>query len=288
MVFNRFSLLLLLLLFSLNGRAQKKYTVHRKNKIYIGLLGGMNFSSAHVVKDYSLLMATPQSSTNNVDAEKDYQRLFKNKGSQFGLYLSYSFSKNLSVVFEPSYQTNSFNYRTAYSWSDTVNGADFSMEMMHQQKLSGVNLPLLVRWDFTVSQFSPYVQAGIFTNFKHQAKKTIFYDYTIDKEVDKKTADQTGEADLTEHINKANFGLSAGVGFTYFANYFAISLESNFQYGFRSMVNDKNRYADYTGFSAQYLDVLDQIKLMNLNFQLTVMFPIDNSISLGILRKSRH
>jgi hypothetical protein len=268
--------------------AQKKYTVHRQNKIYIGLLGGMNFSSTHVVKDYSLLMATPQSSSNNAESEKDYQKLFKNKGSQFGLYLSYSFSKNLSVVFEPSYQTNRFNYLTAYSWSDTVNGSDFSMEMMHQQKLSGVNLPLLVRWDFTISQFSPYVQAGIFTNFRHQAKKTIFYDYTIDGEVDKKTADQTGEADLTEHINKANFGLSAGVGFTYFANYFAVSLESNFQYGFRSMVNDKNRYADYTGFSVQYLDVLDQLKLMNLNFQLTVMFPIDNSISLGILRKSRH
>lgn len=288
MMFNRISLLLLVFLFSLNGSAQKKYTVHRKDKIYIGLLGGMNFSSTHVVKDYSLLMTTPQSSTNNADAEKDYQKLFKNKGSQFGLYLSYSFSKNLSVVFEPSYQTNSFNYLTAYSWSDTVNGSDFSMEMMHQQKLSGVNLPLLVRYDFTVSQFSPYVQAGIFTNFMHQAKKTIFYDYTIDGEVDKKSADQTGEADLTNHINKANFGLSAGVGFTYFANYFAISLESNFQYGFRSMVNDKNRYADYTGFSAQYLDVLDQLKLMNLNCQLSIMFPIDNSISLGILRKGRH
>ncbi|WP_341906473.1 hypothetical protein [Fluviicola taffensis] len=288
MIFKRFSLLLSVLLFSLNGWSQKKYTVHRQNKIYIGLLGGMNFSNAHVVKDYSLLVTTPQSAINNEDTEKDYQKLFKNKGSQFGLYLSYSFSKNLSVVFEPSYQTNSFNYRTAYSWSDTVNGSDFSMEMMHQQKLSGVNLPLLVRWDFTVSQFSPYVQAGIFTNFKNQAKKTIFYDYAIDSEVDKKTADKTGEADMTEHINKANFGLSAGVGFTYFANYFAVSLESNFQYGFRSIVNDQNRYADYTGFSVQYLDVLDQLKLMNLNFQLTVMFPIDNSISLGILRKSRH
>jgi len=288
MMFNRFSLLLLILLFSLNGMGQKKYTVHRQNKIYLGLLGGMNFSSTHVVKDYNLLVTTPQSVSVYADMEKKYQPLFKNKGAQFGLYLSYSFSKNISLVFEPSYQTNSFNYRTAYTFSDTVNSSDFEIEMMHEQKLSGVNLPLLVRWDFTVSQFSPYVQAGIFTNFKHQAKKTIFYDYTIDGEVDKKKADQTGEADLTEHINKANFGLSAGVGFTYFANYFAVSLESNFQYGFRSMVNDKNRYADYTGFSVQYLDVLDQLKLMNLNFQLTVMFPIDNSISLGILRKSRH
>ena len=285
---NQFLLLLTAFLLSFSGMAQKKYTVHRKGRIYLGLVGGMNFSKAHATEDYSLLVATPQSSSAITDGEKEYQPLFKNKGSQFGLYFSYSFHRNLSVVFEPAYQTSSFNYLTAYSWSDTVNSADFGMEMMHQQKLSGVNLPLLLRWDFTVSQFSPYIQAGIFTNFNHQAKKTIFYDYTIDGEVDKKAADQTGEAEMTQHMNKANFGLTAGLGFTYFANYFAISLESNFSYGFRKMVNDSNRYADYTGFSTQYLDVLDQLRLMNLNFQLSVIFPIDNSISLGILRKSRH
>lgn len=288
MMLNRISFLSLVILLSFHGMAQTKYTVHRKNRIYLGITGGMNFSAAHVVKDYNLLITTPQSSSENANSEKDYQGLFKNKGSQFGLYFSYSFKKNLAIVFQPAYQTSSYNYRTAYSWSDTVNGADFAMEMMHQQKVSAVNLPLLVRWDFTVSQFSPYIQGGIYANFKHRAQKTIFYDYTIDEEVDKETADRTGETDFTEHLLKANFGLTAGVGFTYFANYFAISLESNFRYGFRSMVNDQNRYADFTGLSMQYLDVPDQLKFMNLDIQLTVMFPIDNSISLGILRKSRH
>ncbi len=288
MMLNRILFLSLTVLVTFPGMAQTKYTVHRKNRIYLGITGGMNFSAAKVVKDYSLLVTTPQSSQENANSEKDYQGLFKNKGSQFGLYFSYSFKKNLAIVFQPAYQNSSYNYRTAYSWSDTVNGADFALEMMHQQKVSAVNLPLLVRWDFTVSQFSPYIQGGIYTNFRHQAKKTIFYDYTIDEEVDKKTADRTGETDFTEHLLKANFGLTAGVGFTYFANYFAISLESNFRYGFRSMVNDQNRYADFTGLSMQYLDVPDQLKFMNLDIQLSVMFPIDNSISLGILRKSRH
>lgn len=288
MMLHRILVLSLAALFHFQGMAQTKYTVHRKNRIYLGITGGMNFSAAHVVKDYNLLMTTPQSSSENANSEKDYQGLFKNKGSQFGLYFSYSFKKKLAIVFQPAYQNSSYNYRTAYSWSDTVNGADFALEMMHQQKVSSVNLPLSVRWDFTVSQFSPYIQGGIYTNFKHQAKKTISYDYTIDEEVDKKTADRTGETDFTEHLLKANFGLTAGVGFTYFANYFAISLESNFRYGFRSMVNDQNRYADFTGLSMQYLDVPDQLKFMNLDIQLTVMFPIDNSISLEILRKSRH
>ncbi len=288
MMLNRILFLSLTILLTFQGMAQTKYTVHRNNRIYLGITGGMNFSAAKVVKDYSLLVTTPQSSQENANSEKDYQGLFKNKGSQFGLYFSYSFKKKLAIVFQPAYQNSSYNYRTAYSWSDTVNGADFALEMMHQQKVSAVNLPLLVRWDFTVSQFSPYIQGGIYANFRHQAKKTIFYDYTINEEVDKKTADRTGETDFTEHLLKANFGLTAGVGFTYFANYFAISLESNFRYGFRSMVSDQNRYADFTGLSMQYLDVPDQLKFMNLDIQLSVMFPIDNSISLGILRKSRH
>lgn len=288
MMLNRTLLFSSVLLFSFNGLTQKKYTVHRKNRIYLGVTGGMNFSVAHVVKDYTLLVTTPQSVSVYDDAKKDYQGLFKNQGSQFGLYFSYSFKKNLAIVFQPAYQTSSFNYRNSYSWLDTVNNADFEIEMMHEQKVSSINLPLLVRWDFSISQFSPYIQGGIYANFKHQAKKTVFYDYTIDGEVDKETADQSGETDFTEHLHKANFGLTAGLGFTYFANYFAISLESNFRYGFRSMVNDQNRYADYTGLSVQYLDVPDQLKFMNLDIQLTVMFPIDNSISLGILRKSRH
>ncbi|MNK02308.1 hypothetical protein D3C87_201290 [compost metagenome] len=286
MMRNRFFLLLIVFLSVYTGQAQTKYTVHRKNKAYIGLFGGMNFSRTPVVQNYSLLVHTPQS--NGGEKEKEYEPLFRNKGSQFGLYFSYNVTKKLSIVFEPSYQNSSFNYLTSYSWADSVNSSNFAMEMLHQQEMSGVNLPVLARYDFTVSQFSPYVQAGIFANFRHHARKTIFYDYSIDEDVDKKTSDRSGETDLTQHINKGNFGLIAGAGVTYFANYFAISLESNFSYGFRSFVSDKNRYADHTGLSTEYLDVLDQLKFMNLNFQLSIIFPIDNSITLGILRKSRH
>lgn len=274
-----------IILFTQYSFAQTGYTVHRQGKMYLGVLGGMNFSGAIPTKKYSVLMSTPQSSNT---MEKDYQGMGKNKGSQFGLYGSYSFTRKLSVVFEPGFQTGSFNYLTSYSWSDTVNGTNYNIEMMHEQKISAINLPLMARWDFSISQFSPYVQAGIYTSFRHHARQNIFYDNTIDGKVDKEKADQTGEADLTQHINKTNFGVTAGAGFTFFTNYFALSLESNFSYGFRSIVNDKNRYADYTGYSIQYLDVLDQLKLYNLNVQLTMIFPIDNSITLGILRKSKY
>ena len=263
----------------------KGYTVHRQNKVYLGISGGMNFTGIKTTEDFSVLESTPQS---NNDGKKSYEKLGENKGSQYGLYMSYSITKKLSVVFQPNFQTNSFNYRTSYLWRDTVNGSDYSIEMMHQQKVSSIYLPLMARYDFSASQFSPYVQGGIYTSIRHHARKNIYYDNVIDEEVDKEKADQTGDADLTQHINKGNFGITAGAGITYFANYFAISLESNFRYGFGKIVNDKNRYADYTGYTVQYLDVLDQFKMFNMDIQLTFMFPIDNSITLGILKKSRY
>jgi len=263
----------------------KGYTVHRQNKVYLGISGGMNFTGISPTEDYRVLESTPQSTNTS---EKTYEKFGENKGSQYGLYMSYSITKKLSVVFQPNFQTNSFNYRTSYMWQDTVNSSDYSIEMMHQQKVSSVYLPLLARYDFAVTQFSPYVQGGIYTSIRHHARKNIYYDNVIDEEVDKEKADQTGDADLTQHINKGNFGITAGAGITYFSNYFAISLESNFRYGFGKIVNDKNRYADYTGYSVQYLDVLDQFKMFNMDIQLTFMFPIDNSITLGILKKSRY
>lgn len=264
----------------------QEYTVHRQKKFYLGISGGLNYSGVNPTEDYRVLETTPQSEGNDMD--KDYEPLFKNRGSQYGLYFSYTFNRKISLVFNPSYYISSFNYRTAYSWRDTVNGSDFNLEMMHQQKIANITLPLMARYDFSILQFSPFVQGGIYTSFRRNAVKTIYYDNTIDEEVDKDKADQTGEADFTKHTNKANFGVIAGGGLTYFANYFAITLEANVRYGFGKVISDQYRYADYTGFTFQYLDVPDQLKLGQLDFQLTIMFPIDNSISLGILKKSRY
>src|SRR5687767_11246381 len=122
--------------FSQHLQAQN-YNVYRQKKMYVGLTGGINFGGVKVVEDYHVLVNTPQSSA-AAGQEKKYASLGQNRGSQFGLYFSYSFTRKLSFVFEPSFQTTSFNYSTAYSWSDTVNGSDFNIEMMHQQKLSGV------------------------------------------------------------------------------------------------------------------------------------------------------
>lgn len=264
----------------------QKYSVHRKDRVFLGVYGGVNYSLPDATEKHAVLVADPQSADGL--SEKDYNKLFENGSHQFGMYFLYCMSKRFSLVFQPAYYTERFKYQTAYSWRDTVNYMDFSRELHHDQKIAYFSLPLLVRWDMSLRQVSPYIQLGVYTDFRHRASKSISYDATIDGELNEDQLNSTSSAMATDHFNKFNVGLVGGLGISYFSKYFVIGIESNFRYGLLPVVNERNRYSDQTGFTAQYLDVLDQLKLSNLNFQMKVLFPIDNLRELNILRRSKY
>lgn len=265
----------------------QKHTVYRKNRVFLGLYGGVNYSLPKITEEHHILIPDPQSS--DALSEKEYGKLFQNGSHQFGMYFLYSMTRRFSLVFQPAYYTYEFKYRTAYAWSDTVDHMNFEREMHHDQKVSYFSLPLLVRWDMTVKQFAPYLQLGVYTDFRHQANKSISYDSTIDGELNEgQLSSTTAKVTATDHFNKFNFGLVGGVGISYFSKYFVIGIESNFRYGFFPLINNRNRYADLTGFTGQYLDVFDQLLMRNLNFQLKLLFPIDNLRELNILRRSKY
>lgn len=259
----------------------QKYFVNKKKKSYFGLTGGVNLSIPKVIDQYSVL-----SSTSN--PEKEYDKLFENRGVQFGVRYSYSFTNAISVLAGFQYQSVGFNYFTNYSWADTVNGQNLDREMHHLQKVSYFSLPIMARWDVTTRQLMPYVQAGIFMDFRHQAKKAINYDNIIDGEVTEAQSASSAEVSIKDYTRKFNMGLTGGIGLRYHSKYVTFGLESNFRYGFFKLVNDDVRYSDLNGFALQYLDVLDQLKLSNLNAQLTVSIPIDQAVSTNILRRKRY
>lgn len=263
----------------------QKYAVFRTNEAFLGAMGGMNFSLTNVTDEYRVL--TPVAQVGSNTSEKTYEKLFQNRGANFQVYFMYAFTPKLSVVTQPGYRQVNFHYMTSYIWTDTVNKFNFSREMVHSQRIAYMHVPILARWDFTTHQFSPFVQAGIATDFRLGASKRIRYDELIDGEVDKQV-NTTAEASLKEQINSFQFGLVGGGGVTYFTKYFSLGLEANFQYNFSKLVSDQNRFADYTGFTAQYLDVLDQLRLHQMNIQMHLIFPIDNSVKLNILRKSNY
>lgn len=263
----------------------QKYAVFRANEAFLGAMGGMNFSLPNVTDEYRVLTPVAQIGSNT--SEKTYDKLFQNRGVNYQLYFMYAFTRKFSVVMQPGFRTMNFHYMTSYLWSDTVNQFQFAREMMHSQRISYLLVPMLARWDFTMHQLSPFIQAGIATDFRLGASKRIRYDEQIDGEVAKET-NTTAEASLTEQINRFQLGLVGGGGVTYFTKYFSLGLEANFQYNFSKLVNDQTRFSDQTGFTAQYLDVLDQLHLHSLSIQMHLIFPIDQSVKLNILRKSNY
>lgn len=262
------------------------YHVYRKNKVFIGIYGGVNFSLPLVTKSHSVLLSEPSGDAEN---EKTYGPLKSNLSNQFGFYFSYGFSNHFSLVLQPGYHSYRFDYLTNYSWNDTVEQMNVAKEMKHRQTLSYFTVPVLVRWDFLKTRFTPYLQLGVYADILHKGNKTIYMDETIDGDVDHKRAQsKTASVDITDHLQKWNAGAIGGIGFSYYAKHFNIGLECNYRHGFLPIINNRNRYADLTGLTTQYLDVFDQMQLRNIHVQLHITFPVHSLPDLNILRRSKY
>ncbi|MGJ8661435.1 MAG: outer membrane beta-barrel protein, partial [Bacteroidota bacterium] len=263
-----------ILLFSLLAQFTfgQKYTVHNKKVSYFGLTGGINFSIPKITDNYSVLSSPGSSIDGGFD--KKYENLFSNRGAQFSARYSYYLTNSLSIVTGFGYQSYGFKYFTDYAWTDTIGNQVFSREMHHLQKISYLTVPIIAKWDITKGQLKPFVQGGLYLEFRHQAKKVIYYDNTIDGEETENQLSSSPMVSIKDYTRKFNMGLTGGVGVDYHTKYVTFGLESNFSYGFYKIMNDENRYSDLNGFALQYLDVLDQMRLINLNVQLSVSIPI--------------
>lgn len=264
----------------------QKYSVHKKGKSYFGLTGGFNFTLPKATDRYSVLSAVGSNDDGTFD--KKYDKFGKNRGAQFGIRLNYNFSNSISMLIGFGYHSYGYNYYTNYSWVDTVGNQSFSREMHHLQKVSYFTLPIMARWELGNGQLKPFLQGGIFMDFRHQAKKIIHYDNTIDEAETENELSSSEMVSLTEQIRKFNMGVMVGIGISYYTKFATFGIESNFRYGFRKIVNDEMRYSDLTGFALNYLDVQDQLKLSNLNLQLTVSIPINHSVEMNILRRKSY
>lgn len=266
----------------------QKYYVDRKRQMFLGLSGGANFSFVNVTAHHHVL--TPMNNiTDEEERNKQYGKMGSNAGGQIGLYFKYGIGRHFSVVSNPSFQVNQFRYLTDYFWADTLVNLPVERELLHQQKINYISVPISVRYDFTINQISPYAHLGPQLNFLQNANKTIYYDDVIDGEVDiRKSKGSSGNINAKKHFNHFNFGFLSGAGVSYYSNYFTLSFETNVSFGFRKIINDENRFKDFTGLTIPYFDVFDQLRIGNLGLQLTAVFPIDTSVKLSILKKSRN
>ena len=260
------------LLIAVQVEAQSRKHQYRKDRYFFGVTMGSGFTQPIIQERFSLLETTPQSANENFD--KKYGNLFQHAGGIYGLHFSFAFTKLFSVVSQPCFQTQRYNYMNNYHWSDTITGGEVYKEFLHRQKINNIRIPILARMDFSARRWSPFIQAGLSADIAYFASKQIYTDNQVDRSVDRKTAVSSNVSEMTAHLNRFNVYAVGGAGISYYREQFAISLSGNVRYGIRTTIDPFERYSDYTGMASEYLDVQDKFNLLTMDIMLTLMVPI--------------
>ena len=139
------------------------------NQWWIGVRGGVNFSSATAEQSYSVFSFT-QDFTNG-DNDKSYNS-FTLPGLQFGFSVAYEFMTGLSVNVLPSYASYRFSYNNSFRWYESENQNNLVTTAYNiETRLQYIDLPLTLKYELSRGSFKPYVQIGGYYSFLTDAVK---------------------------------------------------------------------------------------------------------------------
>lgn len=259
----------LLLLLSIHPVLAQRF--NRKKQVVVGIKGGVNFTQPLVLTSHSVFSPT-QNSVHGA-TKKDYEPLMKNMGFQGGITLMYRITNRLSLTLEGLYFQYRYSYRNSYAWTDATEGTAFTLEQQQFHRLNYFELPLMLRYDFTIRKVTPFVQGGIFTGFLHSA---------VTQTVSRQYSSQLAPAEDTEspftqtndRYAKVHVGAVGGAGLSFFAGHVMFTLGANVRYSLLPPTGSLHRYNDQAASSTSYLDVPDRINLLNLELYLGISVPL--------------
>jgi hypothetical protein len=262
---------ILMFFFAQKSIAQKSNSGMTGAKWWIGVKGGMNFTKIKVVNEYSVLKNT---SSGSADNSKEYDKALKNTGLDLALMLSYNFTQEISLSFQPGFAHYAFDYKNKYQWEDST-GFGTELNFVHHQKVNYLEFPLMIKYTKTFGRFTPYAQAGAFYGTLLNAKKIVdAKEFSINGGSNLEANVYQETFNLKDEIISSQLGLIGGAGIAVDVNYFRLALEFNYRYGFNNIVNVNNRYNDNRQTSGIY-DVLDDMKIRNFGLCLNFSTPLD-------------
>lgn len=264
-----------ILVFS-QGKSNKRKPVKTGNtdinQWWIGVRGGVNFSSVTSQQSYSVFSFTNDFTEG--DNEKTYQA-FSLPGLQFGFSVSYEFLTGLSVNVLPAYTSYRYSYDNSFRWYDAENqNNNVTTSYNIETRLQYISLPLTFKYELSGGRFKPYVQVGGYYNYLTDAIKKV-----------KTTGvDQASGSDqeiivtnlsvgIDDRIKKWNYGIIGGAGFTYNVGNARLGLEINYHYGLQNLDNGGMKYYDNQLITGTF-DVPDDFSLNNLELSMQVIIPL--------------
>jgi len=242
------------------------------NQWWIGVRGGVNFSSAIPQNSYSVFSFTQDYSVG--DNEKKYNS-YTLPGLQFGFSAGYEFIRGLSVNILPSYTSYRFSYDNSFSWYDSESPEkQVTTSYNYETRLQYIDLPLTFKYELTTGRFKPYIQAGAYYSFLTDAVKKV-QSTGIDQASGSDSEINVTELSvgIEERIKKANYGIIGGAGFTYNVGNARVGLEVNYHYGLQNLDNGGLKFQDNQLITGTY-DVPDDFSLNNLELSMQIIIPL--------------
>lgn len=259
------------LLLLLSTQAVWAQRFNRKKQVVVGIKGGVNFTQPLPLNHHSVFSPT-QSSVHGA-TNKQYQPLMKNMGFQGGITLMYRITNRLSVALEGLYFQYRYSYRNRYVWTDAIQGSTFTLEQEQFQRLNYFEVPLMLRYDFTIRKVTPFVQGGIFTGFLHSAMgQTVSRQYSSQLAPAEDT--ESPFTQTNDRYSKVHLGAIGGAGISFFAGHVMFTLGGNVRYSLLPPTGNLHRYNDQASTSTTYLDVPDNINILNLELYLGISVPL--------------
>jgi len=236
----------------------------------LGLRGGINFATPHVLSQYSLFSNT--STTASPDF-KSYAKWYKNLGSQYGIILMAQLSDRTYITIQPSISTHNFKYTGSYTW---VNPKDVSqtttLTYEHVNSLKYAEFPLLIRQDLTGSRFRPYVQAGGFYSFLQSGMQNANLTEIMGSgQFNNQIPEGARSGSVSSQYIRTHLGIIAGGGLAYKLEFAMIGLDLQYKRGLHNITNKANRYTNQSILGDTF-DVPDDISLYAWMVSINVIF----------------
>lgn len=237
---------------------------------WLGFKGGVNLTQVQPETRYSSFSAINNSDPNFYDKEYDD---FSQLGANAGLEITF-FHKGLSISFQPNYRRQNFLYSNNYLWVDADNPIN-TLELNYQQthQLDYLEFPLLFKYDFTRSNFRPFVSIGAYYATLINANKSVEIS-GVDQASGAANPFSSepiivGASDL---FLNSSLGLIGGVGCNWDLGNVRLSLDVNYRYGLHNISSAGNRYEDNRLAGAG--DALDDLTMNNISISLACLFPL--------------
>ncbi len=228
-------------------------------KISIGLKAGTNFTIVNPINKYSVFDDIILGSNS---FEKEYKQLFSNYGSQFSFLVYYTLSDKFYLSFQPAINNHIFKYENQYNWQNSSSSQ--ILNYAFEQNLQYVDLPLIVKYEFSKRKLQPFAQIGTYYGVLLNSTKNI--NKTITNDFGSFEYNKEALGSNTNYL-RSNIGLIGGFGLTYKFSRSKLGLETNFRYGLHIITDKHNRFLN-SQITGKYYDVPDDIKMMNATVSL--------------------